>query len=85
MSKILKIIKILIEVLINLAIFVALAIILLWVFWDVTPQTSVTKTAYFFSESWRLISGHQKPEDEFKQVSEKQLQEPKKHINYIQQ
>ena len=83
MNKIFKIIKFFIEFLINLAIFVALAIVVLWLFWDVTPQTSVTKTAYFFSESWRLISGKQKSDEEFTQVGKKQLEEPQKHIHHF--
>ena len=83
MNKILKAIKFFIEFLINLAIFVALAIVVLWLFWDVSPQTSVTKTAYFFSESWRILSGKQKSTEEFTQVGRQQLTESQKHIRTL--
>ena len=83
MSKILRIIKLLIDGLINLGVLVGLAIVLLWLFWGVSPQTSITKTAYFFSESWRLILGRQKNEDEFQQVGKTQVQDAQKHIHQI--
>ena len=84
MEKIVKIIKFFINGIIDIVILVGLAIVLLWLLWDVTPQTSITKTAYFFSESWRILSGKQKSTEEFTQVGPNQLAEPQKHIHNLE-
>ena len=82
MNKVLKIIRLLIDAIINIVMIVGIAIVLLWLFWDVTPQTSITKAAYFFSESWRIILGRQKDEDRVPAVGKQQLEEAKKHIHH---
>ena len=60
-----------------------LAIVLLWLIWDVTPQTSITKTAYFFSESWAIITGRRPSEEKPKTVRSEQLKEASEHMMYI--
>ena len=84
MEKIFKVIKFIIDFIINLTVLVGLIIVVSWIFWDVTPQTSITKTAYFFSESWRIMSGRHKNEEPFTQVGKEQLEEPRKHIHTLQ-
>ena len=72
-----------ITVLVHVIVLSGLAVFLAWAIWDVSPQTSITNSAYFFSESWRLITGQRKPEQSAPQVTPKQLEKSGKHTRYI--
>ncbi|MBQ3696255.1 MAG: hypothetical protein II938_04765 [Alphaproteobacteria bacterium] len=79
----LKIFKIMLSTIINIIVFGGLIIVLAWAIWDITPQTSITKTAYFFSESWRIITGRPRTEYPEPIVTEKQLKQSEKQMRYI--
>ena len=78
-----KILKFIITAIVDIIVLSGLAIVLAWAIWDVTPQTSITKTAYFFSESWRLITGKPKRDTPIAQVTRPQLAPSEKHIQYL--
>lgn len=79
-----KILKLIVTIIVHVVVIGGLIIFLAWAIWDVTPQTSITKTAYFFSESWRLITGQQKSEQTPPQVTRDQLKKSQQHIRYIE-
>ena len=83
MEKILKIVRFIGDCFINIVVISGILIFLLWAIWDVSPQASITKAAYFFSESWRLISGRALPDQPRPDVTKKQLEDSKKNIQYI--
>lgn len=82
MNIFLKTFKFLLSTLINIVVISGIIIVLAWAVWDVSPQTSITKTAYFFSESWRIISGKM-PRTPATPVKEEHLDEAKKNILYL--
>ena len=79
-----KTIHFILTAIIDIIVLSGLAIVLAWAIWDVTPQTSITKTAYFFSESWRILTGKPSREAPIPQVTQDQVKPAQKHINYIQ-
>ncbi len=83
MEKLLKIIRLLISLVIDVIMLGGLTIVLLWLIWDVTPQTSITKTAYFFSESWAIMTGRRPSEEKPKTVRKEQLKESSERMLYI--
>ena len=78
-----KILGIILTIIIDTIVLGGIIIVLAWASWDVTPQTSITKTAYFFSESWRLITGQPRTERPFAQVTHTQLKQSEKQIKYL--
>ncbi|MBQ4472392.1 MAG: hypothetical protein II942_04040 [Alphaproteobacteria bacterium] len=84
MEKLFKFIHFMLSALINVMAAVGLVIVLLWLIWDVSPQQTITKTAYFFSESWALITGRQ-PDDSTKNlVTQQQLNDSAEHTHYLE-
>lgn len=83
MKNILKIVQFIGNSLINIVVIVGIVIFLLWAIWDVSPQVSITKSAYFFSESWRIISGKALPDQPKEDVTKKQLEDSRKNMQYI--
>ena len=78
----LKIIKFILTSIIDTIVLGGILIVVAWAFWDVTPQESITKTAYFFSESWRIVTGkvgtsQQRP------VTNDQLKDSRQNIRYL--
>ena len=82
MEKFLQWINFLFNCFINTCMLFALFIVVLYFVWGVTPQTVIQKGGYFFSESWKIITGQQREEKPFENVSEKQLEEAKGYIHY---
>ena len=83
MEKLLKFIRIFLSVIINIVMLAGIAIVLLWLIWDITPQTSITKAAYFFSDSWHLVTGRRPSEKNPDVVLPEQLQDSAAHTMYI--
>ena len=79
-----KIIQTIVSAIINIVILGGIIIVLAWAIWDVTPQTSITKTAYFFSESWHLITGKPRSEQAVAPVTEKQLKPSQERTRYLE-
>ena len=79
----LKIIKFLLTSLVNIIVLSGIIIVVAWAFWDVTPQESITKTAYFFSESWRVITGKTDLSQQPKPVTSEQLKDSRQNIRYL--
>ena len=82
MQKILRICGLLFNIVIDVIFIFAVLVIALYFIWGITPQTVVEKSAYFFSESWKIVTGQQPPAGEAVPVTQKQVDEAKPHINY---
>jgi hypothetical protein len=78
-----KIIKFILTAIIDIIVLGGLAIVLAWAIWDVTPQTSITNTAYFFSESWRTLTGKPARTAPITQVNRDQLKQSQKNTRYL--
>ena len=78
-----KIIKFILTAIIDIVVLGGLAIVLAWAIWDVTPQTSITNTAYFFSESWRMLTGKPQRTTPIPQVNREQLKQSQKNTRYL--
>ncbi len=75
MDKFFKIIQWILGAIVNLVLLLGILVIILWIGWGITPQTSITKTAYFLSESWALVTGQKKEKDKTQIVREEQLKD----------
>ena len=82
MNIFLKIFRIALTASIDVIVLGGIAIVLAWVIWDISPQTSISKTAYFFSESWHIITGKPRASQP-EQVTSEQLKPSAKHIKYL--
>ena len=74
MDKFLKAIQWVLGAIVNIILLAGALIIVLWLGWGIKPQTSITKTAYFLSESWALVTG-EKASDRTPLVRKEQLEE----------
>lgn len=82
MNKITRVLKWILNAVVNVIILAGVAILLAWVIWGVSPQTSITNVAHFFANSWYFVSG-QSGNKEFKhQVTREQLEESSKKTMY---
>ncbi len=78
-----KIIKFILTAIIDIIVLSGLAIVLAWLIWDITPQTSITNTAYFFSESWHTLTGKPRRLEPIPAVNKEQLKKSQKNTHYI--
>lgn len=83
MEKLLKCIKFTLNLIINIIVLTGIGFTLLWVIWDIKPQTSITKTAYFFSESWRIITGQKPSQEPIPAVTQDQLADSQKNTHFL--
>ena len=83
MEKILRWMNFLLNCFINTCLLFALFIVAMYFIWGVTPQTVVERGGYFFSESWKIITGQSGPEEPVPVVSKKQLNEAEPHIHHV--
>ena len=82
MQKILRILNLLFNLCIDVCFIFAVLVVALYFIWGITPQTVVEKSAYFFSESWKIVSGQREQTQEVPVVTQKQVEEAKEHVNY---
>ena len=82
MEKLIKICSFLISVMLHVLFISGAVIVLLWLVWDITPQKSITKTAYFFSQSTNHISNKITGGDD-SIVREEQLKPSSNNIKYL--
>ena len=78
-----KIFKFILTTLVDIIVLSGLAVVLAWAVWDITPQKSITNTAYFFSESWNLLMGKPRRTDPISAVNREQLEQSKKRTQYL--
>jgi hypothetical protein len=83
MEKLLKCIKFTLNLIINTIVLTGIGFALLWAIWDIKPQTSITKTAYFFSESWRIITGQKPSQEPIPAVTQDQLEGSQKSTHFL--
>ncbi len=85
MEKLLKCIKFTLNLIINTIVLTGIGFTLLWAIWGIKPQTSITKTAYFFSESWRIITGQNRLQElPINAVTQEQLADSQKNTHIVQ-
>ena len=82
MEKILKFLHFLFSLFVDTCLICGILVVALYFIWGITPQTVVEKTGYFFSESWSIISGHEKKSSEVPVVTQKQVDKAKDHVSY---
>jgi len=82
MEKILKILHFLFSMFVDACLIFGLIVVALYFIWGVTPQTVIEKTGYFFSESWGIVSGHERTPHSAPIVTQKQVDAAKEHIHY---
>jgi len=82
MEKILNFIRFMLNAFINIVVLVGLTIVILWLVWDISPQQTITKTAYFFSQSWAIVTGRRPDESTKHVVTTEQLEDSANHIKY---
>lgn len=82
MEKILKFLHFLFSLFVDTCLIFGILVVALYFIWGITPQTVVEKTGYFFSESWKIVSGHEKNPQEVPVVTQKQVDAAKEHIHY---
>ena len=85
MNKLLKIMHMCGSILTNTLVLGGIIIVLLWILGGIPPQTSISKTAYFFSNAWYLITGAKTDKMESPNVSETSLRKATSHIRTINQ
>jgi len=78
-----KVIKFILTAIVDIIVLSGLAVVLAWLVWDVTPQTSITNTAYFFSESWHMLTGKPRRLEAIPPVNKEQLKQSQKNTRYI--
>ena len=83
MDMFVKVLKFILNTLINVIFLTGFAIFLAWAIWDVSPQTSITNTAYFFSESWHIVTGTPRRGGSTPSVTREQLVPAEKRIKHI--
>ena len=79
----LKAIKFILTAIVDIIVLSGITVVLAWAIWDVTPQTSITKTAYFFSQSWRIITGKTGPVQSGARVTKEQLEPSQQNMRYL--
>ena len=82
MDKIVIFMSRLLDWVVNLLMLAGAAILLAWAIWDVPPQTSLTKTAQFFADSWVLITGKNQQDTSNQKVTKEQLKESAEKTHY---
>ena len=60
----------------------ALFIVILYFVWNITPQTVIQRGGYFFSESWKIITGRASNQQQMQVVTPKQVQEAQAYIHH---
>jgi len=84
MKKLLKIIQTFNTIITDILVLSGIIIILLWIFGGISPQTSISKTAYFFSDLWYAITGKAVEKSPNQTASSDQLQKASERIHTIQ-
>ena len=82
MAKILRFFNFLFNLFIDVCVLFAILVVALYFIWGITPQTIVEKSAYFFSESWTILTGQKLESHEAPVVTQKQVDAAKPYINY---
>ncbi|MBP5344132.1 MAG: hypothetical protein J6Y85_03580 [Alphaproteobacteria bacterium] len=82
MEKILKWLHFLFSFVVDTFLIFGVLVVALYFIWGITPQTIVEKSSYFFSESWKIISGQDKSAQPIPVVTQKQVDEAQEHIHY---
>jgi hypothetical protein len=84
MEKILRWMNFLLNCFINTCMIVALIIVVLYFVWGITPQTVVERSSFFFSESWKIITGKSGPSEPEKPevVTQAQVEKARQYIHY---
>ena len=78
MNKIFNAGKFILNFCLNLIILAAIVIILVWAIWDVSPQTSFSKTASLITDGWAFITGKDAPKNSSARTKTDQPTESKK-------
>ena len=78
-----KVMKFILTAIIDIIVLSGLAIVLAWAIWDITPQTSITNTAYFFSQSWHIITGTSQPTAPMSTTTHEQLKPSQKRTQHL--
>ncbi len=72
----------LLDWIVNLLMLAGAAVLLAWAIWDIPPQTSLTKTAQFVTDSWFFMTGKTQQNTSKKQVTSEQLKESAEKVRY---
>ena len=86
MEKILRWMNFLLNCFINTCMIVALIVVVLYFVWGITPQTVVERTSFFFSESWKIITGQSQASaaepEKPAVVTQAQVEHAREYIHY---